>query len=145
MSNNINKILTNTTKRVTEARNPLARMWRQILLDLNVTPMAFDKMINRYLDDPRNHIPKDPKKRSTERGNMMKELSKPSITWKTLEKGLRLFPFTELTIELHFKWGSGRTTIHGLTMQNFQQSNDGNNYNFDIVSEEREQQEKDSD
>lgn len=133
-SKNLSHILSATNKRITEAKNPLARLYRQILSDLNVSSMAMNNMMAKYLADPRNRIPNDPKRRSSERGNLMKELSKNSITWKVFEKGIRLLGPEEMTFEVHLKWNAKRITIHGLRIRIHDNAIEEDNYVYDMVA-----------
>jgi len=47
-------------------------------------------MLGAYLEDPKNGIPQNKKEKTSARGNIIKEINKPFITWKTFVKALRI-------------------------------------------------------
>lgn len=91
--------------------NPLARLVRVVFADLNIKPNRFHMMLNKYLDDPMNGF-HTPEKRSSERGNIQKELAKPNITWKTVVKLVRVLNPKRIRLSLEFDWHDGKTTRH---------------------------------
>ena len=107
-------ILESLDKGVDQAKHPLASLLRIVLRDLRINPYRWAQLMDNYLSDPRNGIPQTPKDRSSERGNLNKELRKPKITFNTLMKGLRLLNPVSVRLELHLRWHTDRVTVHGL-------------------------------
>lgn len=68
----------------------------------------------KYLDDPRNGIPRDLK--SSARGNLNKELVRDKITWKVFRKALRFLGPSFIRFEIHFEWADGTKSIHGVDL-----------------------------
>lgn len=68
----------------------------------------------KYLDDPRNGIPRDLK--SSARGNLNKELVRDKITWKVFRKALRFLGPSFIRFEIHFRWSDGTTSVHGVNL-----------------------------
>ena len=69
----------------------------------------WNDLINKYLNDPRNGINiQDRDTKSSARGNITKELTRPEITWKVFCKGLRVINACkmELSIKLHLEDGT---------------------------------------
>ncbi len=114
--NELNNLLSHKTKKIHEAVGVLARLYRQILLETNVTPSHMDKLLTLWVNDPRNRIPNDGKCRSTERGNMIKELSNPEMSWRVFLKGIKLLRPIDVHLEVHLRWSRKKVTIHGFTM-----------------------------
>lgn len=110
-------MLSSPTKGVKEATGVLAKLYRTILMDLNITPLAHQALMSKYLSDPRNRIPNNGKARSSERGNMIKDLRRPDMTFKVFLKHVRfLQPIkVEFVVKLH--WRRNKVTVHGLTME----------------------------
>lgn len=79
----------------------IARLFRQILIDLNIGTTFYGSLITAYINDPINHIPDNRKDRSSIVGNFSKEFSKPFMTWKKFVEGLRVLQFEgEVTITI---------------------------------------------
>lgn len=85
----IEEMFTDEDRKVYEADNVLARLFRVISRDLNVDVQHFYGLMNHWLNDPRNGIGKFPKDRSTARGNLTKEILRPNMTWDVFIKALR--------------------------------------------------------
>ena len=94
----------------------LAALYRNILKKLGIENMAFDKLMECFLRDPRNGIPANIKERSSARGNLRKELLRDYMTWKVFCKGLRFInvPRFSITICLHHR--NGNKTYHETTV-----------------------------
>lgn len=111
-----NDILNDRTKGVEQTIGVLARLFRQILFDLDVNPFKWAMMMQRYLDDPRNGIPRNSKDRSSARGNLNKELRRPKMTWKVFRKALMFLGPVEATFIVRLKWQGGKTTEHDVKL-----------------------------
>ncbi len=98
------------------ARGILSKIFRQLLLELNITPIMFNKLLNQYLKDPRNRVSKTSKGRSSTRGNISKELRKSRMTWANFEKGIRFLNPVKATFHIRLEWKNGRTTNHSITI-----------------------------
>ncbi len=110
-------ILTEKDKGVPEARGVLAFLFRKILFDMNISPGRWSQMMNDYLDDPWNQVPRNSKDRSSIRGNLNKELFRTRMTWKVFEKGLRFLGPLSIRFEIHLRWPAGRTSVHHVDVE----------------------------
>lgn len=81
----------------------LAKFFRNILDQTNVDLDGLYALIDSWMDDPNNNIPKDTKTRSYVRGNLLKALGEKEMTWKTFYTALKLFKPSciEVTVRLH--------------------------------------------
>lgn len=109
-------MLEDKDKSVGEATGILSRLFRQILADQNVTAMLWNKMMNAYLDDPRNRVPRDSRGRSSHRGNLNKELLKPNMTWNNFIKGIYFLNPVWAEFKITLKWRTGRYTEHRIAI-----------------------------
>jgi hypothetical protein len=116
MNEDVERMLKSSDKGVGEASGVLSRLWRQILADRNMNPYTWGQLMQSYLDDPRNGIPRDIRDKSSVRGNLNKELKRPRMTWKVFMKGLRFLSPRWVRFEIHFGWDDGTESVHHLDM-----------------------------
>lgn len=90
----------------------LARLFRIILWQLNITPMRFGKYMNDYIHDKRNRIKDTRSAHTSARGNLMKELGKPEMTFKVFMKGLRFIKVVRIEFIIKAHHPNGTTTVH---------------------------------
>ncbi len=85
----------------------LASMFRHILASNNVTNEAFNSHLEKYII--RSGIPRDLKELSSLRGNLKKELTKNTMSWRVFVKALRFFNIHkfELVIRIHSQVKNG--------------------------------------
>lgn len=103
-SGGLKGMLNSYDKWLGKSQSSLTSMFRKALLKLNVTEATWNKLMHNYVNDPTNRIPKCPKYRSSVRGNLSKALLKPSITWDSFIKGIKLLnPVkAKMTLEIEF-------------------------------------------
>lgn len=109
-------MLSDPQKGVQHARGVLAYLFRKILMDIDLDMWRWQRLMNKFLEDPRNGIPPNGKDRSSARGNLNKELHRPRMTWKVFEKAMRFLGPVELRFEVHLKWEGGKRTKHGVNI-----------------------------
>ena len=113
--NKLTRILTAPDKDVKKtfgANGVLSRLFRQMLLDLNIGPPQFGHLMAQYLADPRNAVPNNKKDQTSMRGNLNKEFSRPQMTWKVFCKALRFLQITKIEFVLQATRATGKPTIH---------------------------------
>lgn len=115
MSREIHSLLSNANKGVERAYGILPKLFRSILADLNVDNSSFEKLMRNYLDDPKNGFSHDPKKKSSERSNLMKEIVRSTMTFKVFIKCIKFLSPLEakLTVTLTFR---DRVTVHDFNL-----------------------------
>jgi len=101
-------------KNVHEARGVLAKFYRVILKDMNINLMQYNRQLLKWLDDPRNEIPKDGRTRSFRRGNLVKAVTASDMTWKTFLKGLIIFNPVYIKLDLEMGFQRGKRTHHSI-------------------------------
>lgn len=117
MSDELKKLLSSADKEIPAAENVLSRLFRQILADLNINHSVWNKLMIRYLDDPRHGIPKAGRDRSSARGNLNKELRRPTFTWRIFQKGLRFLGPVSVRFEVHMEWPTKKVTVHSTRLK----------------------------
>lgn len=74
----------------------LASLFRHILASYNVTNDRFNSYLERYI--VRSNIPRNIKDISSVRGNLKKELTKNTMSWRVFVKGLQFLNFNKFEI-----------------------------------------------
>lgn len=127
MSNKeLQNIMSSPDKRLGETNNALARLFRTILKDHQVGYDQFSKSITNYLNREQMNAPRSKKDQSREKGNLVKELSGNSLTFKNFIKGLRVLNPVSAELSITLKWKRGAETVHHIVM-NIQDPNDPDN------------------
>mgnify|MGYP003594290000 FL=1 len=136
MSKSLTEVVYDSDKQVGNARNALAKLFRTILLERRISHQNVDHYLQRYLNDPNNHISKNSKDRSSERGNLLKQLGKDTITWKIFIKGLKLLRPRHIKIIVEFTGSDGDTTVHSVDLTGY--IDDPNEYTGNEENEDEE-------
>ena len=97
-------IFTDPVKSIGEAKGVLSKLFRTILVEREITPGVWSSLMARYLNDPYNRIPPNPKDRSSARGNLNKELHRPTMTWKVFRKAILFLAPVKATFIIRFEW-----------------------------------------
>jgi hypothetical protein len=104
MADDMAKLLSLDDKGLSKAENAAAKIFRLICLDLNITPNVWDKKMREFLLSPASGVTDNPTKRSSERSNTNRALSKPKIMWRMLRRALAILNPTEIKYELKLSW-----------------------------------------
>jgi hypothetical protein len=98
-------------------RGFFAAFYRSILDDINMNPMWWDSLMRDWISDYRQGAGEEPRKKITSmRGNLMKELGKPEMTWKVFSKGVRFLQPIKVDVSLRITWRSKKVTEHTQTL-----------------------------
>jgi hypothetical protein len=126
-SNPIQTLLSTPGKGKTEpggVRGFFAAFYRSILDDINMNPMWWDSLMKDWLSDYRQGAGEEPRKKITSmRGNLMKELGKPEMTWKVFFKGIRFLQPIKVEFALRITWRAKRVTEHVQAIEFGERSN----------------------
>ena len=89
----------------------LARLWRTIMLDLNISPNRFETLLSEFIMNARRQSDNRIAKLFT-RGNIRREFERPTMTFKVFMKGLKLIKVKKVRIAVELEFNSGRKTLH---------------------------------
>ncbi len=82
----------------------LSKLFMQMFRAFNINSKDdWDFYMTRYLKNPRNKIPEDHRAITSTRSNMLKELTKPTMSWKVFCKGLVFLMIErfDITVTVH--------------------------------------------
>lgn len=105
-------MLNDPSKKVGESNNILARLFRTVIFDLNISHEQLSRNIGNYLNRQQSSVARSVKEQTRERGNLVKELAQDALTWKNFIKGLQVLNPVSAEIKLTLKWGRGHETEH---------------------------------
>lgn len=97
---------------VSGVNSVLAKFYRKIIRELGVTHEAITPMLDRMLRNRFGQQPLTLREFTSARGNLMKELMRPTMSWKVFCKGLRLLGVTAFKIELTLTHPKKVATLH---------------------------------
>jgi hypothetical protein len=109
MAEDMHQVLSLDDKGASSALNAPSKLFRSILADLNIDRQAWDKLMRQFINNPKNGVPNTPSKRSSERSNLNRALSKDRITWRTFRKAIQLLNPKDCTYELELVWDKRMT------------------------------------
>lgn len=125
----VEDLLESQDKGCSEAQGILSRLFRLMLLDFNVNVFKWNRLMNNYLNDPRNRVPRTPKARSSTRGNLSKELRKPKMTWSNFEKGIKFLNPLKAEFTVKLTWRTGKVTTHSFVIHGNEEGEDAESIN----------------
>lgn len=102
-------LLNDPNKGVEEARGILASLWRQLLVMHNVDGWRWDKLMRKYLADPRNGVQNNSRDRSSRRGNLNKELKRNDMTWLVFLKALNFIDAVRVVFTVQVTFANNKT------------------------------------
>lgn len=114
----------------------LAGLWRNILIDLPVKPMQFEVFLNDFVEHAKRSVPESRVSKHFTRGNLRREFSKPTMTFKVFIKAMRFLKIKHITINVELKHSNGKRTIHQTAVDL------GNTSLDDMMESETSQEEK---
>jgi hypothetical protein len=90
----------------------LSKLWRIFLKENHVSGYRFWMLMDRYLNDPKNRTKKNNSEHSDNRGNLNKEFSNPTMSWKVFCKALRFAQIIEFRVTLETRHRDGHISTH---------------------------------
>lgn len=94
----------------------LSRLWRNILIERNVNGNMLNILLEKYVTNPRNHIRPNRKDQISARGNLMKEISRPQMTWKVFCKAMKFLNIAKMEVIIIATDLRGVKTEHSTTV-----------------------------
>lgn len=104
----------------------LASMFRTIIDEMAMNHIRLQHLMNMWLNDPKNGIPRNIKDQSSARGNLQKELFKTKMSWKVFCKGLRFLNIVRFEFVIRAHHSNGNITEHtkAVNLGNMQESSE---------------------
>lgn len=81
--------------------NILARLWRIILAEENLTIHNWQRLLNKY--QMRMHKLSSMKGSANLKGNLIRSLAEPKISWGSLIRGINILEYEEMEMRIRLK------------------------------------------
>lgn len=94
----------------------LAKLYRQILFSLHISPTKEWSLMNHYLEDPLNGIKQTSKRKASARSNLMGALTAPKMSFRTFLRGCRLLRMEGIKITVEPIMPGGFSTSHSIVI-----------------------------
>lgn len=95
----------------------LSKLFRLALFDNNLNLIAFNKLLNDYVIGPRSGIPNNKRDQTSARGNLIKEIFKPRMSWKVFCKALQILQVIKLDFSIITYHYDGRQRVHTVSVK----------------------------
>lgn len=119
MKNKLHRMLQAPDKEIGKTHGSngvLSRLFRQMLLDLNIGGSRFGSLLQDYIQDSHHGAPLNKKDQTSMRGNLTKEFSRPQMTWKVFIKALRFLQLIKIDFVIKAYHANGKETLHSTTV-----------------------------
>lgn len=107
MAQDMHSILSLDDKGLSTARNACSKLFRHILLSLNVERMIWDRKMREWLENPKSGTANTKAKRSSNRSNLNRTLSKDAITWRKFREAIGILNPKRVYYTLDIVWVDG--------------------------------------
>lgn len=107
MAQDMHNILSLDDKGLGDARNACAKLFRHILLTLDVDRMTWDTKMRKWLENPKSGTVDNKAKRSSTRSNLNRTLSKDTITWRGFREAINILSPMSVHYCLDITWDDG--------------------------------------
>jgi hypothetical protein len=115
----IERILNSPDRGITETRGIggiVARLWRTILSDLNIRPGKFELLLTEFIINAKSKVADDRVSKLFTRGNLRRELERPTMTIKVFMKGIKMLRVTKFKIAVELEFSNGKKTLHSTSV-----------------------------
>lgn len=114
MSNKVlNDIINSVDKKIDRATDPLSRLLRIVLHDLDIDTQTFGQLLDRFVRRELHHqLAKDEK--SSYKTNLVAAISDDTVTYKTFERFVRILNPKKMELSVKFTWKDNSTTSHSV-------------------------------
>lgn len=95
-------------KLVKESGNPLTKLFRRVLEELELGPETWNRKLTNFLKSPLSRVQKTAKDIGQERNNFNRAIAKREITWKTFQKAVQIAGPVQYSMDITLVMRGGR-------------------------------------
>lgn len=113
LANDLAKLVDKPNKGVKDSRNVLAKLYRQLMWDREITPLELERIINEYEERAKKNTKDSPMELSRKRSARIRAVAQDRITWSVFRRGLELLGVQRYTLVLAIESKDGRIKKSG--------------------------------
>lgn len=116
------RIVSRDDKAINEVKGPLSVLYRRVLFDLGINAGTLEQQLDRWVNDKNGPVEQTVKKKTQARGNYIKKMIEPYMTWKSFADLIMMLYPKYIRLELKLGWpgtdaaGNPKETVHHVTM-----------------------------
>ncbi len=118
MNKDLSRILVSADKRAGETNHLLARLLRQVMADLAISPIEWNELINRYYRSRYSRTRKNARDIASDKNNFNRAIAKEQVSWRNLFKAICIFGPKSIKLTIEFEWSNGKSTTHHVKTSN---------------------------
>lgn len=118
MSKELKRLLDSPDKKVKEAENALANLFRKIVGDHHISTLKWDFLVTRYLRSSLSRTAKNAKDIGQDKNNLNRALAKNAITYNNFIKALMIMGPSTIKITITMDWKNNKTTVNEVEIVN---------------------------
>lgn len=118
MSRNFRDMLEAPDKRIGDAKNILARLFRGILMEHGIMPSQWDAMVDRYFRSRLSRTPKDSKAINQDKYNFIRALEKDKLSIGRFETAINILGAESVEFMLTMNWRGKAPSKHKVLIRN---------------------------
>lgn len=107
VDNELTKLCENRDGSTALAENGLAKLFRQILIDKDVSPSKLLHLLRDWQLEQGGYRSSNQKVLSRRRSSHIRSIAQPKVTWRMLKRGLALFRIRRYYLHIFYVTGSG--------------------------------------
>lgn len=107
----MNAILRAPDKGISQTRGVgglLARLFRRLLLSQGILPASFESFASDFVLAASRKVSRSDASRLFTKGNLRRELAKPTMSFKVFIKALKLLKVQRVTVGIHVQFSNGK-------------------------------------
>lgn len=104
-------------KRKAKPGDTLSRLFAKISQKVKLDSSKIRENNKRYVSNPANKLMNDSGKRSSAAGNILKELERPTMTWRVFEKLIRWMNPKAAKVIVVIDWQDGLQTVDTINLR----------------------------
>jgi len=115
----INHLFNYDDRKAGQATGILSRLWRIMLVELNINNDNYPMLMTKYLDKRLKPANKNMRAINTLRGNLNRQLAMPNMSWNVFLRALRVLRVDWIRIDITIGRG-GKKTQHTIEVSDFE-------------------------
>lgn len=118
MNKQFSDLLQAEDKKFKEAENIPAKLFRIILMDMNILPGRWEALTNAYYQSSYSRVKKNKADIASDKNNFNRAMAEPNVTWRNFLKALFILAPKKIRFDVRLTWSNDITTIHSVEQVN---------------------------